>query len=208
MHMASTQSTPPVHWYPDRTTRPTGRPGNPPARRIGTPIPGSRSNRESGIPCFPAKSGIGDSLPDSIDGHGSGGTSTPPHKKCAHGHARYGLYVQVLPRAGRTSTLCGASTRTACYSRRVTCRKTRSSEPSPVFLNTTLSRERPLTLATRPARQAPIRCPGARTRLRALYLNPSFPIYKVHEPTHRALFSPKSWGKHEPRPADNFIKSP
>jgi hypothetical protein len=28
----------------------------------------------------------------------------------------------------------------------------------------------------------------------------------VHEPTHRALFSPKSWGKHEPRPADNFIK--
>jgi hypothetical protein len=90
--------------------------------------------------------------------------------------------------------------------RRVTCRKTRSSEPSRVFLNTTLSRERPQTLATRPARQAPIRCPGARTRLRALYLNPSFPIYKVHEPTHRALFSPKSWGKHEPRPADNFIK--
>jgi hypothetical protein len=32
-----------------------------PARRIGTPIPspGSRPNRESGIPCFPAKSGIG-----------------------------------------------------------------------------------------------------------------------------------------------------
>ncbi len=28
----------------------------------------------------------------------------------------------------------------------------------------------------------------------------------MHEPTHRALFSPKSWGKHEPRPADNFIK--
>ena len=27
----------------------------------------------------------------------------------------------------------------------------------------------------------------------------------MHEPTHRALFSPKSWGKHEPRPADNFI---
>ena len=25
----------------------------------------SRPNRESGIPCFPAKSGIGDSLPDS-----------------------------------------------------------------------------------------------------------------------------------------------
>ena len=96
--------------------------------------------------------------------------------------------------------------------RRVTCRKTRSSEPSPVFLNTTLSRERPQTLATRPARQAPIRCPGARTRLRALCLNPclnpSFPIYKVHEPTHCALFSPKNWGKHEPRPADRFIKSP
>ena len=92
--------------------------------------------------------------------------------------------------------------------RRVTCRKTRSSEPSPVFLNTTLSRERPQTLATRPARQAPIRCPGARTRLRALYVNPSFPIYKTHEPRHRALFSPKSWGKHEPRPADRFIKSP
>jgi len=91
--------------------------------------------------------------------------------------------------------------------RRVTCRKTRSSEPSPVFLNTTLSRERPQTLATRPARQAPIRCPRARTRLRALYLNPSFPIYKTHEPRHRALFSPKSWGKHEPRPADNFINS-
>ena len=91
--------------------------------------------------------------------------------------------------------------------RRVTCRKTRSSEPSPVFFNTTLSRERPQTLATRPARQAPIRCPGARTRLRALYVNPSFPIYKTHEPTHRALFSPKSWGKHEPWPADNFINS-
>ena len=89
--------------------------------------------------------------------------------------------------------------------RRVTCRKTRSSEPSPVFLNTTLSRERPQTLATRPARQAPIRCPGARTRLRALYLNPSFPIYKVHEPRHRALFSPKSWGKHEPRPENNYL---
>ena len=37
----------------------------PPARRIGTPIPDSRPNRDSGIPCFPAKSGIGDSLPDS-----------------------------------------------------------------------------------------------------------------------------------------------
>jgi hypothetical protein len=36
-----------------------------PARRIGTPIPDSRPNRDSGIPCFPAKSGIGDSLPDS-----------------------------------------------------------------------------------------------------------------------------------------------
>ena len=35
---------------------------------------------------------------------------------------------------------------------------------------------------------------------------PSGPPNKVHEPTHRALFSPKSWGKHEPRPADNFIK--
>ena len=79
--------------------------------------------------------------------------------------------------------------------RRVTCRKTRSSEPSPVFFNTTLSRERPQTLATRPARQAPIRCPGARTRLRALYLNPSFPIYKVHEPTHRAVVFSKKLGK-------------
>jgi hypothetical protein len=28
-----------------------------PARRIGTPIPDSRPNRESGIPCFPAKIG-------------------------------------------------------------------------------------------------------------------------------------------------------
>ena len=54
--------------------------------------------------------------------------------------------------------------------RRVTCRKTRSSEPSPVFLNTTLAGDRPQTLATRPARQALIRCPSARTRLRALYL--------------------------------------
>ena len=62
--------------------------------------------------------------------------------------------------------------------RRVTCRKTRSSEPSPVFLNTTLSRERPQTLATRPARQAPIRCPRARTQLRALYLNPLFPFIR------------------------------
>ena len=66
--------------------------------------------------------------------------------------------------------------------RRVTCRKTRSSEPSPVFLNTTLSRERPQTLATRPARQAPIRCPRARTQLRALYVNPSFPFIRRTNP--------------------------
>ena len=26
-------------------------------------------------------------------------------------------------------------------------------------------------------------------------LNPSFPIYKTHEPRHRALFSPKRLGK-------------
>jgi len=41
------------------------RPGNPrpAAIRVGTPIPESRSNRESGIPCFPipAESGIGES---------------------------------------------------------------------------------------------------------------------------------------------------
>ncbi len=78
--------------------------------------------------------------------------------------------------------------------RRVTCLKTRSS-PNPVFLNTTISRERPQTLATRPARQAPIRCPGARTRLRALYLSPSFPIIRRTNPRHRALFSPKKLGK-------------
>ena len=32
-----------------------------------------------------------------VDGDGSAGTSTPPPKKCAHGHAWYGLCVQVLP---------------------------------------------------------------------------------------------------------------
>ena len=31
------------------------------------------------------------------DGDGSAGTSTHPPKKCAHGHAWYGLCVQVLP---------------------------------------------------------------------------------------------------------------
>ena len=81
----------------------------------------------------------------------------------------------------------------------VTCRKTRSSEPSPVFLNTTLSpRERPRTLATRPARQAPIRCPGARTRLRALYLSPSFPIYKTHEPKASCFVFSKKLGENNP----------
>ncbi len=85
----------------------------------------------------------------------------------------------------------------------MTCRKTRSS-PKPVFLNTTLSRERPQTLATRPARQR-MPLPVPKVHVRASYLSPSFPIYKVHEPGHRALFSPKSWGRHEPRPADKVL---
>ncbi len=47
-------------------------------------------------------------------GHGSDGTSTPQTKKCSHGYAWYGLCVQVLPRAGRTSTLCSVDKSGAC----------------------------------------------------------------------------------------------
>jgi hypothetical protein len=46
-----------------------------------------------------------------------------------------------------------------------------------------------------PGRSARGRAHGARTRLRALYLDPAFPIYKVHEPGNHALFSPKKLGK-------------
>ena len=98
-------------------------------------------------------------------GSGSGGTSTPPHKKCAHGHARYGLCVQVLPRAGPTSTLCRASTRTACYSTSDVSEDTELPQPG-------VSQHHSLPRTTADARhatarQAPIRCPRARTRLRA-----------------------------------------
>ena len=59
---------------------------------------------------------------------------------------RAGVRAELLPRDVRVARRKPI--------RRVTCLKTRSS-PNPVFLNTTLSRERPQTLATRPARQAP-----------------------------------------------------
>ena len=46
-------------------------------------IPGYRPNRESGIPCFPipAKSGIGDSLPDSRRGIGDSLPDSRPNRE-------------------------------------------------------------------------------------------------------------------------------
>ena len=103
--------------------------------------------------------------------HGTGRARQRRHEHAStqemRARARYGLCVQVLPRAGRTSTLCRASTRTACYS-------TSDASEDTELPQTGVSQHHSLPrttadLATRPARQAPIRCPGARTRLRALY---------------------------------------
>ena len=58
----------------------------------------------------PSSSGVMHAKPRGVHGTGQArhdGTSTLPHKKCEHGNARYGLCVQVLLRAGRTSTLRG-----------------------------------------------------------------------------------------------------
>jgi hypothetical protein len=53
-HNATSTNTPEGTYHPSSQARPPAPiPGNPrPARRIGTPIPDSRRNRDSGIPCF------------------------------------------------------------------------------------------------------------------------------------------------------------
>ena len=61
----------------------------------------------------PSSSGVMHAKPRGVHGTGQArhdGTSTPPHKKCEHGNARYGLCVQVLHLAGLTSTLCSVDT--------------------------------------------------------------------------------------------------
>jgi hypothetical protein len=111
VHMASTQSTPPVHWYPDRTTRPTASPRNPrPA--------------ESG-PRFPVPGRIGDSLfPGQIGNRGF-----PPRFRVPAENRESGGSVSRFPSDVRALTVTAVDSE---YTQRLSCQCSQRQHAAPI----------------------------------------------------------------------------